>query len=152
MEDKFPQHLTSDASLFTDADPFAADANLPSCVPQGAAPADGYHFPGEDCITCHQQAGGAPPFTVGGTLYSDEVGSAPAPGVTIVIDDFFGNRFSMVTEENGNFYSIDPITFPIKTYLAVCPTIIPMLSNVPQASASCNSAACHTAGFRVHLP
>lgn len=152
MEEKYPNRIVSDASPFADADPSAPDADVPACVPPAAAPGDGHHFPGEDCIACHRQAGGAPPFTVGGTLYNDEEGSAPAAGATIVVDDFYGNRFTMVTEENGNFYSIDPITFPVKTYLAVCPDVIPMITDVPLASASCNSASCHSQGFRVHLP
>ncbi len=152
MEEKFPNQVTSDASPFSDADPFAPDADIPDCSPLTAAPGDGYHFPGEDCVSCHRQAGGAPPFTIGGTLFTDEEGTAGAAGATIVVDDAYGNRFTMVTETNGNFYSIDPISFPVRTYLAVCPDVIPMLSDVPQTSASCNAASCHSSGFRVHLP
>ena len=152
MEEKAPRRLASDASPFADADPLAPDADTPDCVPPTLAPGTGYHFPGEDCIACHRQAGGAPPFTIGGTLYSDEEGTMPIAGETVVIDDAYGNRLAVVTEDNGNFYSIDPISFPVKTYLAVCPTVVPMVTDVPQSSASCNSAACHTNGFRVHVP
>jgi len=152
MEEKFPAREASDASPFADADPFAPDADIPGCEAPAAAAGDGHHFPGEDCVSCHRQAGGAPPFTIGGTLYTDEEGTAPAAGATVILDDAYGNRFSLVTEENGNFYSIDPIAFPVKTYLATCPDVVPMITDVPLASASCNSASCHTAGFRVHLP
>lgn len=152
MEEKYPQRVTADASPFADADPFAPDANVPGCAPQVAPPGDGYHFPGEDCIACHRQAGGAPPFTMGGTAYTDVEGSQPLPGATIVVDDAQGNRFTMVSESNGNFYSTDPISFPVLTYVSVCPDVVPMVTDVPQASASCNSASCHNSGFRVHLP
>ncbi len=152
MEEKFPHVSAHDASPFADADPLAPDADIPGCTPLGDAPSDGYHFPGEDCIACHRQAGGAPPFTIGGTLYTDEQGSAPVAGATIVVDDSTGNRLEMITEVNGNFYSIDPISFPVRTYVAVCPDVVPMITDVPLASASCNTASCHSAGFRVHLP
>lgn len=152
MEEKYPHRIVADGSPFADADPFAPAADIPACAPTATPAGDGYHFPGEDCVTCHRQAGGAPPFTIGGTLYVDADGSAPLAGATIIIDDATGNRFSMVTESNGNFYSIAAITFPVLTYATLCPDVIPMVTGVPQASASCNSASCHSAGFRVHLP
>jgi hypothetical protein len=152
MEEKNPNRIVADGSPFADADPFAPDADIPDCAAAATPPGDGYHFPGEDCVQCHSQAGGAPPFTMGGTLYVDGDGSAPLAGATIIVDDAAGNRFTMVTETNGNFYSLDAITFPVLTYATRCPDVIPMVTNVPQASASCNSASCHSPGFRVHLP
>jgi len=78
------------------------------------------HRPGQPCVTCHGGEGPAgSEFSVAGTVYLyafDPV--APAPAVTVLIQDINGVAVTIPTNEVGNFYistnDWQP-TFPLKT-------------------------------------
>jgi hypothetical protein len=109
--------------------------------------------PGADCLMCHHQGGAASPYTFAGTLY-DATGNQPLAGATIYVQDSAGNVATAITRPNGNFYTAEGFaTYPAKAFASRCPDVIEMLGAVDEVTgANCNTAGCHTAGFRVHLP
>ena len=62
-------------------------------------------------------------------------------------------KVNLQTQENGNFFTETPVTFPFQTRATGCPTSTPMISPVTATGGSCNQAGCHdTATNRIHLP
>jgi hypothetical protein len=123
------------------------------CVPKSAALGDGHHNPGLNCMTCHDgNTAGAPKYYVAGTLYDSIAGTNPVAGATIQITQG-AMKVNLQTQENGNFFTETPVTFPFQTRATGCPTSTPMISAVTATGGSCNQAACHdTAINRIHLP
>ena len=138
--------------------PIHATIPPPPCDPPGQ-PADsgdctGGGMPGDDCLMCHQQGNSTLPFTFAGTVF-DAPGTTPAGGATSYLQDDLGNVATAVAHPgNGNFYAADGfVTFPAKVFVSLCPDVLEMISPVqPDVGANCNSAGCHTAGFRIHVP
>lgn len=140
-----------------------ADASVLNTIPpppcadpataMGPADCTGGGVPGDDCLMCHHQGSSAPAYTFAGTLY-DPTGTMPVAGATVYVQDSVGNTASTVTHANGNFYTVDAfVMYPAKTFVSLCPSVIEMVSPVDQETgANCNTAGCHTPGFRVHLP
>jgi len=124
----------------------------PPCDQAVAATSDGYHHPGEDCLMCHYQGGEGPPFTFGGTLFADSGGTAPVVGATFHLIDALGTDVMVPTQTNGNFWSVDLVTFPVVAFASLCPDVKPMLAPLAEGEGSCNRAGCHTSGFRMHVP
>jgi hypothetical protein len=124
----------------------------PACDPPATPVGDGHHFPGEDCLMCHHQGGmeGAPPFTFAGTMFDSSGGTAPIGGATYHLIDALGTDVVVQTETNGNFYSLELLTFPVIAFESQCPDVVRMLGPVTEADASCNRSGCHTSGFRLH--
>ena len=60
--------------------------------------------PGRDCLGCHG-AGEAKRWTVAGTW--------PPQGSRVAIADAAGKSFTLTTNQVGNFYSAEPVTFPL---------------------------------------
>jgi hypothetical protein len=122
------------------------------CVPRVAATVDGHHNPGTDCGTCHGGAlPAAPAFTIAGTLFSAISGGTPVAGATIEVVQPNGTKIKLVTATNGNFYTEEPVTFPVTTRASGCPAPArPMIATVATAGGSCNS--CHNATMQVWLP
>jgi ABC-type phosphate transport system substrate-binding protein len=136
-----------------------------ACTPPSTNQPNGNHYPGMDCLTCHDgQTAGATAFTVAGTLFAS--GSTPLAGASVLVTDSTNKSFTLVTASNGNFYSSDPVTLPL-TALGVsdCSAFasgLYMNSEMPVAAtgsgsgaqgASCNN--CHIAGQDappLHLP
>jgi hypothetical protein len=140
-----------DASVLTDIPP-------PACAAPAAAsdPGDctGGGQPGDDCLMCHHQGGGATTvFAFAGTLF-DTTQTVGVGSATIVVQDSVGNVAVAVTHDNGNFYATDGFAmFPAKAFATLCPDVIGMVAPVDSTTgANCNTAGCHTAGFRVHVP
>lgn len=131
---------SGDDAPAVDAAPISSDADL-VCAEPTAATESGRHRPGERCGACHDGQGG-PAFTIGGTLFSDASGSAPVAGVTISLLDAEGTRIDMVSAENGNFWTDQPVVFPVTAYASSCPDLVPMQTLAD--SGDCN--ACHEAG------
>lgn len=71
--------------------------------------------PGEDCLTCHSENGGARTFTVAGTVYDrfDARSDRGLDGAEVVITDATGKQLSLATNAAGNFYTDERLTFPI---------------------------------------
>jgi hypothetical protein len=129
-----------------------AQIPTPPCDPPAAAPGDGHHNPGEDCLMCHYQGGGGPPFTFAGTLYAASGGGAPLAAATLHLIDALGTDVVVTTQANGNFWSFDLVTFPVVAFASLCPDVKPMVTPLGDADGSCNRAGCHTSGFRLHVP
>ncbi|MCX5741823.1 MAG: hypothetical protein NT062_04900 [Proteobacteria bacterium] len=139
-----------DASVVTTIPPPACTAPV---TPAESGACLGGGLPGDDCAMCHHQGGTATPFVFSGTLY-DKTGTTPQGGATIVLQDASGNVATAVSHpQNGNFYVLDGfVTYPAKAFVTLCPDVLSMVNPVDEATgANCNTAGCHTTGFRVHL-
>jgi hypothetical protein len=129
-----------------------ADAAVFACRDQVAAGtlSNGHHNPGQDCMNgCHNHG-----FTLAGTLYTTAAGGTPVKGGNVTVVDANGQTFDVVSQQNGNFYTTKPVTFPVKVTASLCPDIKPMSATIPSGSGGCNKTGCHTAAAagRVHVP
>jgi cytochrome c553 len=102
------------------------------------------HRPGQPCLTCHGKAGpGEPELSLGGTVFADERGDAPKPGVRVRVTDHAGAQRVFTANSTGNFYvkkkEWDPI-FPLKVQLELGEEVVPMNTRIG-GSGSCGS--CH---------
>jgi len=121
-------------------------SNLP-CKNQATPPGDGRHFPGKHCLQCHTGQ-----FSVAGTLYTNATGNTAFAGATITITDSAGETIDLVTNQNGNFYTMQPLQFPVLVMASACPSAVKMPLAVAATGASCNT--CHAGGTndQMHLP
>jgi len=157
--------LASACSSKLTQQPGSVDANplqliMPPPCDQPATPSDGTGDctgmpggkPGDDCMTCHHQGGVASPFTFAGTVYIDEAGTMPLAGATIYVADTSGNMITAISHANGNFYGIDEVMYPARTFASLCPAKTDSMMAAIDATmgANCNNAACHSAAFRVY--
>jgi hypothetical protein len=131
------------------------DGGDPNCEPAVVTQDTGHHNPGMDCGQCHfgqMQAQGAPIFTLAGTLFSQVNGGPPVVGGTIRIHQAGGQVVKLVTAQNGNFYTIQAINFPITVQASRCPNTMSMTATIAGPHVSCNN--CHRAGQQgpLHLP
>lgn len=60
---------------------------------------------GQDCLGCHDGSS-AKRWTAAGTF--------PGRGRTVVLADANGKTVTLVTNEVGNFYTSEPLAFPIR--------------------------------------
>jgi hypothetical protein len=118
------------------------------CIALTTTTTSGHHNPGRACMQCHSAGGGAPTFTAAGTLYDALTGGKAVAGATVEIIDASGTKVSIVTSQNGNYYTSTPLTFPLTVRASGCPHDQPMISKVMDGN--CNS--CHNSTFQVHLP
>ena len=90
--------------------------------------------PGSDCLECHGGGGeeNARTWTVAGTWERQ--------GQQVGIVDAAGKSFSLHTNKAGNFWSAEPVTFPLR--VSVDGAAMP--DPVAPADASCNR--CHGSG------
>lgn len=99
--------------------------------------------PGRDCIGCHTSKGEGPRFSLAGTLFGDRKQSDDCFGQAdgeVVVTDATGKKVSMATNEAGNFYSSESVTFPITATVTYGGKTMSMVT--PVGSGACNS--CHT--------
>jgi hypothetical protein len=83
-------------------------------------------LPGESCLECH---GGtllpgepptvttpraAPAWTVAGTVFATENGGAGVEGASVHLTDALGATLTLVTNAAGNFYTAEPLVFPLR--------------------------------------
>lgn len=111
---------------------------------------NGHHNPGQDCLNgCHNHG-----FSLAGTLYTTAGGGTAVQGGSVTVVDANGQTFDVVSQQNGNFYTTKPVTFPVKVTASLCPDIKPMSGSIASGSGGCNKSGCHTvAGAgRVHVP
>ncbi len=106
---------------------------------------DGHHFPGENCLACHDSSlsDGAPEFSLAGTLYNGPSGLLPVPNATIIVIDANNRQFLLPTQQNGNFFTTAPIAFPVRVSASQCPKTKPMLG---LSAGNCNAGGCHAKG------
>jgi len=111
-------------------------------------PTDGHHFPGQSCFqACHNHG-----WTVAGTLYTSSTGNTAFSGANITITDSNNQTMNLVTGANGNFYTTQPIAFPVLVIASACPAAVKMTLAVAASGRACNS--CHIGGTneQMHLP
>jgi hypothetical protein len=111
---------------------------------------DGHHNPGQDCMNgCHNHG-----FTLAGTLYTTAAGGTAVKGGSITVVDANGQTFDVVSQLNGNFYTIKTVKFPVTVTASMCPDVKPMTSSIPAGSGGCNKSGCHVSGAqgRIHIP
>lgn len=123
--------------------PDAAPDNFLTCREAATPPVPRIlHNAGENCMMCHGEGGIAPRWYAAGTAYQDGAGRQAAAGVNITIKDATGKIVNIVTASNGNFWTPEPLQYPLYTFISSCPDIQSMGVEVPAARAgSCNS--CH---------
>jgi len=110
----------------------------------------GNHNAGLACLGCHTGSGAAPRWTVAGTLFSTAQGGAAISGATVTVTDANNVTLRLVTAANGNFYTGQSLTMPLRVKASKCPDTR-MMSARPMTG-DCNS--CHQAATtgRIHLP
>ncbi len=109
-----------------------------ACIAAVASAGDGHHHPGESCGGCHDTMGSAA-WTVSGTVFASAgVGVA---GATIELIDAAGEKLTLVTGDNGNFYTSSAVKMPLTVRSSKCPSNSAMTAKV--SAGSCNS--CHDA-------
>jgi hypothetical protein len=134
------------------ATPEPAEPQPLACDEPVAQPRDGEHNPGQPCLECHTEDGEGPPFSIGGTLYRDLVGSSAIAGATIRIGDATGRELPLITARNGNFWTEEPVTYPVQAIASSCPDARQMIAPIQAGGGDCNRAGCHASSFRVSLP
>lgn len=73
--------------------------------------------PGRNCLACHSAGGRAdPPWTAAGTVFPrvDDPASAGVQGVQVTLVDAAGRSVSLRTNAAGNFYTREPLRFPVR--------------------------------------
>ncbi len=103
---------------------------------------------GLDCLAagCHSAGGGGGQFQFAGTIYTQTGGTTAAAGVTVRVS-FGGSVVTAVSDDHGNFYTSQAVTYGSTTSADVtsCPTITPMVNKLTATSSGgCNS--CHVSG------
>lgn len=137
---------------------FAA-AFVAACVPENGP----LMRPGENCLECHGGAGlpGEPPtieeddgdarrWTIAGTVFPS-VSSAPGDGVRgakVHVRDADGRAFTLETNGAGNFYTAEPVRFPLRVAVEHGGVTHEMEPDVPYGG--CN--ACHRVPPRQDAP
>lgn len=71
--------------------------------------------PGEDCLSCHDGDRG-PKWSVAGTVFGDPQAAATGGvlAAQVLITDATGRNLTLTTNEVGNFYTAEELTFPIR--------------------------------------
>ncbi len=125
------------------------------CEEEALPNGGGQHNPGLSCIVggCHDgNTQDVPLWTMAGTAYVDIQGTAPLVGGTIVVTDANDQELKLITARNGNFYTAQPIAYPVQVKGSLCPNTIEMVSPVEANGASCNLGGCHdAAGNRIYV-
>jgi hypothetical protein len=105
-------------------------ALAPGCIPEEGP----MMLPGSNCMECHGGAGGGgeedgPRWTVAGTW--------DRQGNKVHVQDANGKAFTLSANKAGNFWSAEPVAFPLRVSVdgqAMPGTI---------STGSCNAAGCH---------
>jgi hypothetical protein len=97
--------------------------------------------PGEDCVDCHN-SGEGPDFTAAGTLFRNatDATSDGFKGGRVHITDSNGRTLTLKTNEAGNFYTREKLTFPLQVSVEGDGLLAVMSTPVPEGG--CNR--CHT--------
>lgn len=111
-------------------------------------------LPGADCLACHTQGGDreAPPWTAGGTVFSDEWGTSGAGGAVVRITDSTGHTETLTAGSSGNFYTRATLVPPLTAEVETDAGVVAMAGEV--STGACNS--CHRcdgeAGGKLYAP
>ena len=130
--------------MWVDAAP--GTGNGVPCRNAATPPGDGHHNTGRSCFqACHNHG-----FTLAGTLYTNATGNTGFSGANITLTDNNNQTINIVTQANGNFWTMQPIAFPVLVVASACPSAVRM--TLASANGNCNS--CHVGGTndQMHLP
>lgn len=129
----------------------SCDESNEACAP-GTCDGEGANMlPGSDCIACHSPGNFADDkaarakeeeekfWTAAGTVFADADGTEPLVGAIVRVTDADGNVVEMTSNAVGNFYTADPLTFPILAEVEKDGEIVEMQGE--QSTGACNS--CH---------
>ena len=101
-------------------------------------------MPGSDCMSCHSSGGAAiasHAWTLAGTVFADPKSptAAPVQAAEVLVTDAAGKTLTIRTNGSGNFYSAEPLTFPVHVEVQDGSQRMAMVASPPVGS--CN--ACH---------
>lgn len=115
-----------------------ASLALAACVPDESP----LMRPGQNCMSCH--TGEQKPWTVAGTVYGayDADENAGLEGAEVLVKDAKGRELTLRSNPAGNFFTAEPLAFPIHVEVQKDGKRFAMGS--PPPSGACNS--CHTPG------
>jgi hypothetical protein len=122
--------------------------NTLPCKNAATPPFDGHHNTGKNCFdNCHNHG-----FSLAGTLYTNDTGNTGFSGANITVTDSNNKTIDIVTNLNGNFYTFEPLAFPVLTMASACPSAVKMNVAVASTGRGCNT--CHVGGtsMQLHLP
>lgn len=127
-----------------DCNPENEDCGPGSCGGEGVN-----MLPGADCLSCHSRGSGeeeADPWSVGGTLFSDILGTNGVEGAVVRVTDSTGKTVTLETSRVGNFYSEDRLTPPLTAEVETDGVVREMSQEVE--TGACNS--CHSCEGAAH--
>ena len=95
--------------------------------------------PGQDCMSCHGSR--AQSWSVAGTVFGalDSDTGSGLSGAKIYLTDARGQSFTLTSNPSGNFYTAEPLQFPLRVQAEA--NGVRMARSAPVTSGSCNS--CH---------
>ena len=127
-----------------------AAMQTPPCKNKVTSYGSGHHNAGQNCMSaCHFHG-----FTLAGTLYSAHTGGSAVAGASITVKDATGAMFDIVTQSNGNFYTSQPVQFPVTVYASECQisqTSEVMTDPIQSGQGGCNMTGCHTTTAQGHI-
>jgi hypothetical protein len=117
-------------------------------------------LPGENCLECHggsllpgepatiAQPRTAPRWTVAGTVFESENGGSGVAGAKVHLTDALGATLTLETNLAGNFYTAEPLQFPLRAAVEYGGLLHDMEPDVPYGG--CNG--CHRLPPRQDAP
>ena len=98
-------------------------------LPPEVGTPDARHRPGQPCLVCHSEYGGAqPPLVIGGTVFKEDLMTGAligAPGIRVEVYDSLGDFRVACSNSAGNFFiekdDWEKITFPLKSFVGNAP-------------------------------
>ena len=125
---------------FSDDPDTACNEDNEGCGPGDCDGEGASMLPGSDCLLCHTAGGGeGGAFTAAGTVFTDLDGTGGLADVTVRITDADGLIVELTSNSVGNFYTKEPLAFPIDAEVEVGGEVRAMAT--PVDTAACGS--CH---------
>ncbi|MBX3234124.1 MAG: carboxypeptidase regulatory-like domain-containing protein [Labilithrix sp.] len=139
IEDRPAPEEPPPPDAFTNASPYVALTTQESKRRHG-----GTANAGKDCMNCHLPGMGAPPFAIGGTVYSTATSKAGAPEVQVRIVDPSGAEIALVgTDSSGNFWLPGRRPIPPGSRVAIRDGTQVRAMAGTIGSGACNQSGCH---------
>lgn len=121
-----------------------------ACAPGSCDGEGGNMLPGADCLSCHSSGSGeeeAKAFSVAGTAFADMDGTEALSGAVIRVTGDDGTVIELTSNSSGNFYTEEPVVYPITAEVEVGGTVQAMSQSVETgACSSCHSCAGSAGG------
>lgn len=92
--------------------------------------------PGQDCMQCHCSTDSSCtaarlPWSAAGTIFGayDEIDDGGVQGIHVILTDALQKKVELVTNEAGNFYTMEALTPPLTISLQDPTGTVPMLAH-----------------------